>query len=85
MKLQCLVVAILLPLGSCGPRQEAQQPADNKEAPVLPQPSTPPAVALPDAAPIPAEYMTEFQARAGSLLAQLDRARDATVAAAPTN
>jgi murein DD-endopeptidase MepM/ murein hydrolase activator NlpD len=42
-------------------------------------------VALPDAAPIPAEYMTEFQARAGSLLAQLDRARDATVAAAPTN
>lgn len=48
MKLQCLVVAILLPLGSCGPRQEAHQPADNREAPVLAQPSAPPAVALPD-------------------------------------
>ena len=42
-------------------------------------------VALPDAAPIPAEYISEFQARSGPLLAQLDRTRDATVAAGPTN
>jgi len=42
-------------------------------------------VALPDAAPIPAEYLAEFQARSGPLLAQLDRARDATIAATPVN
>jgi murein DD-endopeptidase MepM/ murein hydrolase activator NlpD len=40
-------------------------------------------VSLPDAAPIPQGYMAEFQLRSGSLLSQLDRARDAAVAAVP--
>jgi len=40
-------------------------------------------VALPDAAPIPQQYMADFQSRSGALLAELDRARDAAVAAAP--
>lgn len=42
-------------------------------------------VPLPDAKPIPDQYMAEFQARAGTLLADLDRARDAAVAAVPAN
>lgn len=40
-------------------------------------------VPLPDAAPIPPSYFAEFQAQSGMLLAQLDRARDAAVAALP--
>lgn len=40
-------------------------------------------VALPDAAPIPGEYMEEFRSRSGALLTELDRARDGAVAAAP--
>jgi murein DD-endopeptidase MepM/ murein hydrolase activator NlpD len=38
-------------------------------------------VPLPDAAPISPTYMAEFQSRSGTFLAQLDKARDATVAA----
>ena len=41
-------------------------------------------VPLPDAAPIPQQYMTEFQTRAGALLSELDRAHDAAIAATPT-
>jgi murein DD-endopeptidase MepM/ murein hydrolase activator NlpD len=40
-------------------------------------------VTLPDAAPIPAQYMSEFHARSGALLAELDRARDGAIAATP--
>lgn len=40
-------------------------------------------VPLPDAAPIPQQYMADFQSRSGALLAELDRARDGAVAAAP--
>lgn len=40
-------------------------------------------VPLPDAKPIPDQYMAEFQSRAGALLANLDRAHDAAVAAIP--
>jgi murein DD-endopeptidase MepM/ murein hydrolase activator NlpD len=40
-------------------------------------------VPLPDAAPIPLAYMAEFQASAGSLLANLDRAKAPSVAAVP--
>jgi murein DD-endopeptidase MepM/ murein hydrolase activator NlpD len=40
-------------------------------------------VPLPDAAPIPLAYMAEFQASAGSLLANLDRAQAPSVAAVP--
>ena len=40
-------------------------------------------VPLPDAAPIPHQYLSEFQAHSGTLLAELDRARDSTVTAAP--
>jgi murein DD-endopeptidase MepM/ murein hydrolase activator NlpD len=42
-------------------------------------------VPLPDAAPISQAYMTEFQSRSGSLLARLDKAGDAAVAAIPAN
>jgi murein DD-endopeptidase MepM/ murein hydrolase activator NlpD len=42
-------------------------------------------VPLPDAAPIPIAYMAEFQARSGTLLTQLDRARDSVIAAAPAD
>jgi murein DD-endopeptidase MepM/ murein hydrolase activator NlpD len=42
-------------------------------------------VPLPDATPIPATYMAAFQSRAGSLLAQLDKAASASVAAVPAN
>jgi hypothetical protein len=45
MKFHCPVAVMLLALGSCGPQQEPQQPANNAEAPVLPQPSAPPAIA----------------------------------------
>jgi hypothetical protein len=40
-------------------------------------------VPLPDAAPIPISYMAEFQARSGTLWAELDRARAPSVAATP--
>lgn len=40
-------------------------------------------VPLPDAQPIPGQYLAEFQNSAGPLLADLDRARDAAVAAVP--
>ncbi len=40
-------------------------------------------VSLPDAAPIPITYMPEFQTRSGTLLADLDRAKSPSVAAAP--
>ncbi|MFL6547385.1 MAG: OapA family protein [Povalibacter sp.] len=40
-------------------------------------------VALPDAQPIPSQYLAEFQTRSGALLADLDRARDGSVAAVP--
>lgn len=40
-------------------------------------------VALPDAAPIPQQYMADFQSRSGALLAELDRAGAGTVAAVP--
>lgn len=42
-------------------------------------------VPLPDAKPIPNQYLAEFQARSGTLLADLDRARDTAVAASPAN
>jgi len=42
-------------------------------------------VRLPDAAPLPAEYRADFQSKAGALLAELEQARDATVATAPTD
>lgn len=40
-------------------------------------------VPLPDAKPIPDQYMAEFQQKSGALLADLDRTRDAAVAVAP--
>lgn len=40
-------------------------------------------VPLPDAKPIPDQYMAEFQSRSNAMLADLDRARDAAVAAVP--
>lgn len=42
-------------------------------------------VALPDAAPLPAQYAADFQARSDSLLAQLDLAHPAIVATAPAD
>jgi murein DD-endopeptidase MepM/ murein hydrolase activator NlpD len=42
-------------------------------------------VPLPDAKPIPEQYMAEFRGHSGPLLADLDRARDAAVAAVPAN
>ncbi len=42
-------------------------------------------VALPDAKPIPDQYMAEFQTRSGVLLADLDRARDAAVSVVPAS
>ncbi len=42
-------------------------------------------VPLPDAKPIPQQYMAEFKGQSGPLLADLDRARDAAVAAVPAN
>lgn len=41
-------------------------------------------VPLPDAQPIPAQYMAEFQQRSGTLFAELDRARDTAVAVVPS-
>lgn len=40
-------------------------------------------VPLPEAGPIPLQYMAEFQARSDSMLTELDRARDAGVIAIP--
>jgi murein DD-endopeptidase MepM/ murein hydrolase activator NlpD len=40
-------------------------------------------VPLPDAAPIPLAYMSEFQSRSGTLLAELDRAKAPSAAATP--
>ncbi|HEY5808442.1 MAG TPA: M23 family metallopeptidase, partial [Povalibacter sp.] len=40
-------------------------------------------VPLPDAKPIPEQYLAEFQSHANTMLADLDRARDAAVAAVP--
>jgi murein DD-endopeptidase MepM/ murein hydrolase activator NlpD len=42
-------------------------------------------VSLPDANPIPGEYLTEFQTASGGLLAQLDQSRASQVALVPTN
>lgn len=42
-------------------------------------------VPLPDAKPIPDQYMAEFQSRAGTLFAELDRAHDASVSAVPAS
>ncbi len=41
-------------------------------------------VPLPDATPIPAHYMAEFQQQSGVLMADLDRARAGTIVAAPS-
>jgi hypothetical protein len=40
-------------------------------------------VALPEAKPIPATYMGEFQTLNGNMLTELDRIRASTVIAAP--
>ena len=48
------------------------------------QHKNPRTVSLPDAAPIPQEYMPEFLAHSGVLLGELDRARDSAVAATPS-
>jgi hypothetical protein len=40
-------------------------------------------VALPDAKPIPDQYMAEFQTHANAMFADLDRARDDSVLAVP--
>ncbi len=40
-------------------------------------------VALPDAKPIPDQYLAEFRTHAGTLFANLDKARDEAVAAVP--
>lgn len=40
-------------------------------------------VPLPNAEPIPHEYLADFQSRIGNLLAELDHSRDALVAATP--
>ena len=42
-------------------------------------------VRLPDAAPLPAEYRADFQSKAGALLAELEQARNAAVATAPSD
>jgi murein DD-endopeptidase MepM/ murein hydrolase activator NlpD len=42
-------------------------------------------VRLPDAAPIPAEYLADFRSKAGALLAALEQGRDASVAAISTD
>jgi len=42
MRFLCLVMVIAL--ASCGPQQQAEAPANNTAAPVLPAPSAPPAV-----------------------------------------
>jgi len=42
-------------------------------------------VPLPDAKPIPDQYMAEFKSHAGALLTNLDRAHDTAVAAVPAN
>jgi len=42
-------------------------------------------VKLPDAAPLPGKYFTDFHVKAGVLLTALEQAHDTTVAAAPAN
>lgn len=42
-------------------------------------------VRLPDAAPIPAAYLPDFQSKAGPLLAELERARETSVVALSTD
>jgi murein DD-endopeptidase MepM/ murein hydrolase activator NlpD len=42
-------------------------------------------VKLPDAAPLPGKYFTDFHVKAGVLLAVLEQVHDTTVAAAPAN
>lgn len=42
-------------------------------------------VRLPDAAPIPAEYRADFQSKAGTILAELEQGRNATIATAPAD
>ena len=44
MKSKLVIVASVVSLVSCGPQREPEQPAANKNAPVLPAPSAPPAV-----------------------------------------
>jgi hypothetical protein len=41
-------------------------------------------VSLPDAQPIPASYLSEFQLQSDIALAQLDRSKTTQVVAAPT-
>jgi hypothetical protein len=41
-------------------------------------------VPLPDAKPIPEQYIAEFQKQSGVLMADLDRARAGAVAAVPS-
>ena len=48
-----LLLGALVPLASCGPQRQPQQPANNSAAPVLPAPSAPPAVSN-ERAPAPA-------------------------------
>ena len=72
MKLHCPVIAMLMALGSCGPGQDPQQPANNAEAPALPQPSAAPgvtndAVALPSAPEGPPNDRTPLPEPKGSV------------------
>lgn len=49
----CHMLPLVLALSCCGPQRQPQQPANNGQAPVLPAPSAPPAVAnSPIAAPV---------------------------------
>ena len=44
MKTRLMIAASLVALASCGPRHQAEQPTTNRNAPVIPEPSAPPAV-----------------------------------------
>ena len=51
MKTKLLIMASFVALASCGPRHQPGQPTTNANAPVIPEPSAPPAVTIRQAAP----------------------------------
>ena len=51
---RCAAFGLMIALASCGPQRAPEQPAANENAPVLPAPSAPPAVAN-SPAPAPAQ------------------------------
>jgi murein DD-endopeptidase MepM/ murein hydrolase activator NlpD len=72
-------------IGFVGKSGTATGPHLHYEYRINGQHKNPRTVRLPDAAPIPTEYLADFQSKAGVLLADLEQARDTTVAALPAD